>query len=105
MENNGGREQSLSLPAAPQLHDNTPFYTKLSLQPTTSDLALLIRQSDLETQVADATLFKLKEGIKSIKDLEFIGAIIFHRRRWLKSDIEIVLLNNYIKAIANNCLL
>ena len=41
------------LPAASQLHDETPSRPNLSWQPTTSDLALWIRLSVLETQFAD----------------------------------------------------
>ena len=45
----------------------------LSRQPTTSDLLLLIRHRVLEMGAPDAMLYKLKEeGIKFIKDLEFI---------------------------------
>ena len=52
------------------LADSRP---NLSRQPTTSDLALWIRQCVLETRAPDAMLNKLKEeGIKSIKDLEFV---------------------------------
>ena len=59
---------------APQLH-NEAISCGFSprRQPTTSDLVLLIRQRVLETGAPDAVLNKLKaEGIKSIKDLEFI---------------------------------
>ena len=52
------------------LADSRP---NLSRQPTTSDLVLLIRQHVLETGAPDAMHNKLKEeGIKSIKDLDFI---------------------------------
>ena len=53
-------------------------------------------------QVADAILINWKECLKSIKDLEFISLIIFQTRRWLESDINIVLLDNNIKATENN---
>ena len=60
---------------APQMHDEASscgFSPQLE-QTTTSDLVLLIRQRVLETGAPDAMLNKLKEeGIKSIKDLEFI---------------------------------
>ena len=47
-------------------------HPNLSRQPTTSDLVLLIRQRVLETGASDAMLKLKEEGIKSIKDLEFI---------------------------------
>ena len=55
-------------------HHLTDSRPNLSRQPTISDLVVLIRQRVLETGAPDAMLNKLKaEGIKSIKDLEFIS--------------------------------
>ena len=54
-------------------HHLTDSCPNLSRQLTTCDLVLLIRQRVLETGAPDAMLNKLnEEGIKSIKDLEFI---------------------------------
>ena len=45
-----------------------------TVQPTTSDLVLLIRQRVLESRAPDAMLNKLKEeSFKSIKDLGFVS--------------------------------
>ena len=66
----------------------------MSGQPTTLDLVLQIRQHVLETEAADAMLHNLNDkGIKSIEVYELIGQIMFQRRRWLESELDIVLLD------------
>ena len=58
---------------------------------------LQIRKHVLETKAADAMLNNLNdEGIKFIKVLELTGRIVFQRRRWSESEIDIVLLDDHV---------
>ena len=79
------------------LHNEASSRPNLSGQPTTSDLVLQIRKHVLETKAADAMLNNLNdEGIKFIKVLELTGRIMFQRRRWSESEIDIVLLDDHV---------
>ena len=87
-------EPSPNLSGAPELQNEASSRPNLSGQPTTLDLVLQIRQHVLEMEAADSMLNNLNDkGIKSIEVYELIGRIMFQRRRWLESEIDIVLLD------------
>ena len=49
------------------------------------------------TEATDAMLNNLNdEGIKSIEVYELIGRIMFQRRRWSESEVDIVLLDVHV---------
>ena len=94
---NRAGEPSPSLSGATGLHNEASYRPYLSGQPTSSDLVLPIRKHVLETKAADAMLNNLNdEGIKFIKVLELTGRIMFQRRRWSESEIDIVLLDDHV---------
>ena len=94
---NRAGEPSPSLSGATGLHNEASYRPYLSGQPTSSDLVLPISKHVLETKAADAMLNNLNdEGIKFIKVLELTGRIMFQRRRWSESEIDIVLLDDHV---------
>ena len=64
---------------------------------------LQIRKHDLETKAADAMLNILNDkGIKFINILELTGRIMFQRRSWSESEIDIVLLDDHVWTLGVN---
>ena len=64
---------------------------------------LQIRKRVLETKAADAMLNILNDkGIKFINILELTGRIMFQRRSWSESEIDIVLLDDHVWTLGVN---